>query len=287
MDTAVLETQETMEGLDLLPSSESLEAEPAEKPTRVKKEKPPKPEKEPLDHSIAQMEVNYLRTKPPLEFFYRQNTTDLNAIMEVVRRNDYFPRQRIPIEPTDVWLDLGGNIGAFAKLVLHLGASHVISVEPEDSNLELLLKNTEGLNVTIIPAAVVPRTKGDAPTVDLYLCSTSRNKYRHTLFPMKNRQTVEVRAVTLKDLLETYKPNAIKMDIEGAELALLDSSTKWPGVKKMVFEYHFDHDRPVANFWSRMERLKSQGFTLTHSSVPTEGTYDVFPSSRIVWAVRD
>jgi hypothetical protein len=46
--------------------------------------------------------------------------------------------------PKDVLLDVGANIGAVASLFLARGVRHVVAVEPEPQNFELLLLNTVG-----------------------------------------------------------------------------------------------------------------------------------------------
>jgi FkbM family methyltransferase len=140
-------------------------------------------------------------------------------------------------------LDLGANIGASARWALKEGASDVICVEPEPTNFKLLKLNVLPLNqnmahtVTCLKAAVVPgRTTG--PTIKLYLNQWS-NPAAHSILPVKGRPAIKVPTIGLLDLLDTYHPTALKIDIEGAEYALLDDLLASPKyVKRIAVEVH-------------------------------------------------
>lgn len=214
-----------------------------------------------------------------LIFDVRPGTTDEKVVEEVVGRSVYL-KGGITINPGDRWLDLGGNIGTFTVLAASLGAD-VLSVEPEPRNAAQLRKNlaNNDLSADVIEAAV---TSERSPTASLYLCTSDRNHYRHTLRPTRGRQTIEVPAVTFADLMERHRPVGIKMDIEGAELPILETAD-FAGVRYLVFEYHFNADRLIANFYKRMERLRRWFPAMDWGRISsTTPRYDYFPDGRIV-----
>lgn len=132
-----------------------------------------------------------------------------------------------------VFLDIGANIGAVSRWALDQGASKVISVEPEPNNLELLRVNARGAK--IIPAAVVSKPKGKIP---LYLSTTGKNPGNTSTMPFKGRTIVQVKAVGFMDLLETYRPEVLKIDCEGAEYEFLMALPSF--VKQVTMEIHLN-----------------------------------------------
>ena len=133
-------------------------------------------------------------------------------------------------------LDIGGNIGASAVLFAEMGASEVITVEPEDDNYELLLENISAYADTIEPikAAVVG---DDSESVVLYLNQDGTNKAIHSTTPTRGRPGIEVSAINFMRLLEETKPEVVKIDCEGAEYDFLKAPLP-EYVKQVVVELH-------------------------------------------------
>jgi len=226
------------------------------------------------------------RTVESLYVYTRPNTTDQKVIQEVLKDNTY-QNKRIGflIEPTDKWLDLGANIGTFALLVRSLGAT-VECVEPEPDNFELLKRN---LSVNFkdgftLNACAVSTTDGTAP---LFLCKTEYNKYRHSLHISKGRESVEVQTKMLSSMLDTI--DCVKMDIEGAEIPLLEQyANKMPNVKKLVFEYTFDADSSIPRFRKIISQLR-ETFDVVHYKKfdETQEEYTFYPPCQIVYCMRN
>ncbi len=224
-----------------------------------------------------------------LNVYIRPDTTDIKVIKEVLQDNVY--EKKFKIDGTDNWLDLGGNIGTFALLALSRGAA-VVTCEPEKENLHILSKNLNhnfpGGKWNIVPAAITVDTKS---SLDLYLCKGEYNKYRHTIFPKRGRSTVKVQNVNIHKLLTDGAFNAIKMDIEGAEIPILEHLTEQDyvkyGIKKLVFEYSFDVDDSIPRFMSIIKKL-SKVFSMVHYTKvkPDELHYTYFPAMTIVYCTR-
>ena len=220
-----------------------------------------------------------------IEYLIRPDTTDQQAIEEVWNKNVYQRRGKLEIEEGDSWLDIGGNIGAFAVFAASKGAA-VVSYEPEPDNFELLLENMSrnGGAAVGVDKAVVQRSGKKVP---LYLCKGDRNKYRHTLFQIRGRESIEVETIGFDEILKQEKPNGVKMDIEGAEIEILSYDHDWSGVDKLVFEYHFDRNRSVEYFYSIVRRLEKD-FIVEHKKIPLGTvTYDWFPAAIIVYCYKN
>jgi FkbM family methyltransferase len=193
------------------------------------------------------------------------------------------------IEPGEAWLDLGGNIGTFSLLALSHGAS-VVVCEPEEDNLKLLRMNLEHnfpgqeeSSYIILPVAV---TTGHERHTDLYLCKGEYNKYRHTIFPKRGRHSVKVQQKNIRELLREYNFDGIKMDIEGAEIALLEElkPQDYNGIKKMVFEYSFDIDPSIPRFLRIIDSLRKYFDVVSYSKVnESELEYKHFPAATMVY----
>ena len=232
------------------------------------------------------------KTVDKLVLHIRENTTDATVIKEVLTTTGTYQNRNVPlvIEPTDVWLDLGSNIGTFSLLALSRGA-RVIAVEPEPDNVNLLTTNLnanfdEGF--VIVPRAVSTESR----KVNLFLCRTPYNKYRHSLHMSYKRQCIEVEAISLADLLDSYPDvNAIKIDVEGSEMALLESITKQQvqNVNKLVFEWTFDVDPSIKRFMNVIAHLESLFDTVVYRAVPDIEMWNLktmYPHCRQVWCIK-
>jgi FkbM family methyltransferase len=232
------------------------------------------------------------KTVDKLVLNIRENTTDATVIKEVLATTGTYQNKNVPlvIEPTDVWLDLGANIGCFSLLALSRGA-RVIAVEPEQENIEYLTMNLSAnfdAGYEIVPKAV----STDSRKVNFFLCRTPYNRYRHSMHLNYKRECIQVEALALTDLLDSYPDiNAIKMDIEGEELPLLESLTKEhvQNVNKLVFEYSFDVDTSIQRFKNIIAHLETLFDTVKYRGVPDIERWDLktmFPHCRQVYCVN-
>jgi len=204
-----------------------------------------------------------------MEFETRPNTTDQKVIEEVITKNSYERKKdKFFLKDAPIWLDLGGNIGTFTCKACNEGCKKVITFEPENENYKLLLKNIEKNNFMekVIPIQAGVIAKENVSELDLYICKGDYNKYRHTIFKKKGRSTMTIKVQNFKKVLKKYKPNGVKLDIEGAEIEILESMKPedWPDhVTHLVFEYSFDVDPSIKRFKNIIDNLKSH-FSFVH-----------------------
>jgi len=212
----------------------------------------------------------------------RPGTTDEKVVDEVLKRNVYEHKKfGFFIKDCPIWLDLGANIGTFTWLARSKGCQ-VFAFEPEPDNFQLLQENTSGAN--LYQEGVVA---GPDATVDLYLCKGDYNKYRHTIFKKRGRTSIKIKVRNFKKVLEEFRPNGIKIDIEGAEIELLESVKTFPEyVTHLVFEYSFDIDPSIARFKNIIDQLSKQ-FHVHHRKVDwTLDKWTFFPQAIIVYCKK-
>jgi FkbM family methyltransferase len=180
--------------------------------------------------------------------------SELQVLREVFVRHEY----ALPgVVAPKLIVDAGSNVG-FSVLYFRsrFPAARIVAVEPDPAAFARLRENTEGLgDVELVNAAMSDRD-GDAI---LYAGSES---WAMSLIPGADRTRQEaVRAITLDSLVDELSLGCIdvlKLDIEGAEIPVLTSTTVLDRVRVIVFEYHREY-ADVA-LWELLEHLK--GFRL-------------------------
>jgi FkbM family methyltransferase len=134
------------------------------------------------------------------------------------------------IAPGERVVDVGANVGAFAVLAARKGAS-VHAYEPHPDTFEHLQRNTAGLSVRCVRAAVVAAPP-DSGTVAL---ETGSSDTHHRV----GDDGIEVPALALADAIGPGC-DLLKLDCEGAEFELLnDTGTEvWGRVRRVACEVH-------------------------------------------------
>ena len=132
-------------------------------------------------------------------------------------------------------MDIGGNIGAFAVYSVLRNCKTCISYEPDQENYNLFLKNTEKYSNVISNYGAI--TTSLQKEINFYE-TTGSARDGFSIIPFRGRKVVTVPSFNFKEELEKYRPECIKMDVEGAEFQLLEE--KLPDyVKEFVVEIHF------------------------------------------------
>jgi FkbM family methyltransferase len=140
------------------------------------------------------------------------------------------------IQPGDVVLDCGANIGVFTREALNAGASKVIAIEPAPENLECLRRN---LAPEIAAGKVIVYPKGVWDKDDwlqLHIHHDNAAADSFVIQSGKSTETAEKLPLTTIDKmvaeLKLDRVDFIKMDIEGAEPKAL------VGGKATLAKYH-------------------------------------------------
>lgn len=183
--------------------------------------------------------------------------------------------------PLDSFLDLGAHVGIATFEAFNRGCKRVIAVEPDHSNFGLLHYNIHmnGVKdkITAIPCAVGPNhgqfkllkrigvNSGQKSVVEMV------ESPDYTYIPISI-----VLTIGLKELIDYFGPiDFIKMDIEGGEWFILDSSIEdldyiFKDVKTLHLEEHqlydWDSDTFKLNIENLHKKLENIGFAEEHST---------------------
>lgn len=119
-----------------------------------------------------------------------------------------------------VCLDLGANLGGFARIALDSGAKKVCVVECDKRNFEKLSNSfAEEDSADLIHGAV---SNQDGEKIKIY---KNNSKQAHCSVSIvqraKFKEYDEVDNVKIRELLEKYKPDIVKVDIEGGEYEII------------------------------------------------------------------
>ena len=193
---------------------------------------------------MKQDEINGIR------FLHRENTGDLKTFQVVIGR-DVYRKKGMTILSNENWVDCGGNVGAFTLLAASLGAN-VTTYEPDPNNCKMIERNLKlnGLNANIVQAGLV---HNDVKKTNLYV-GNNGNVWRNSMYKNWNGKGLVVDCVKFDDVVKDGV--CVKMDIEGAEMSILENTNRT--FKKLVFEWSFDIDPSLPRFWNIIEKLQNK-----------------------------
>ena len=174
----------------------------------------------------------------------------------------------------DTVIDLGANIGEFTLPMAHTGA-RVFAFEPDPHARSVLEESVQGLaNVTVMPVAVGAK----AGQAQLYrrvnfAREPNRASKSSSLFAEKrNVSTADAITVEIIDLAAFLNQldcdiALIKMDIEGAEVPLMESLLNRPIAARIGDIFVETHERALPQLATRTQALKDKAATLVKPRV--------------------
>jgi len=154
------------------------------------------------------------------------------------------------VQPGDVVLDCGANVGVFTRMALQRGAKTVVAIEPAPENIECLRRNFEK---EIAAGSVVLYPKGVWDKDDELELLVDPDNSAADSFVIHRKGAKAVAKVPLTTIdkmvteLKLEKVDYIKMDIEGAEVKALRGSkatiARWH--PRMSLSTYHQADHPV------------------------------------------
>lgn len=195
-----------------------------------------------------------------LQFLVR-NDADLAVCKEIFNKNAYQkPRLGFSIKPGEVWIDCGSNIGAFAVWAEKVKGATVYGFEACEENAQVANHN---LQVNKCKSKVFTgfiKSVSDGATKVGFNEKTPARSSEFYKGPMRL-----VRNYSLNEAISKYKPNGLKIDIEGGEFDLLDNGINVGGLNSLVLEYHFRFNKDT-----KLARKRIQPFmeSFRNNSVP-------------------
>lgn len=190
---------------------------------------------------------------------YRPGTSDWEVLQEVLVSRCY--RNELvgfDVEEGERWLDLGGNIGAFALYCRSRGAE-CISYEPDPECFDIFKLNAP--EAEVVRACV---TADERKYLQMFKPQADHKLSRNSIIEFGGSvSTGQVPNVHIEDALEGHF-DGIKMDIEGSEFGIIDEGLI-PLTRKLVFEYHTSRDPSPENLHRRLEILSGH---FAHVAIP-------------------
>jgi FkbM family methyltransferase len=139
--------------------------------------------------------------------------------------------RRVAFEDGSVFLDVGANIGWYALTLARAARARIsiVAFEPDPLSFRLLTDNIR-LNRCGAVRAVQAAASDAEETRTLYLYA-NKNRGRHSLLPINDEGTVEVRTTTLdafleREAIDPRKVALVKIDVEGFEYHVLNGARK-------------------------------------------------------------
>lgn len=174
------------------------------------------------------------------EIMLRPASPDIGVIRSCLGDEFECLRYAYPTDAIGLILDAGGYIGAAAIALARMyPKATIVTVEPSTENFALLEYNIAPYpNIFAIKAAVAPESEGH---MELYDRGTGAWGFTVVGSARNGRVLESVPLVGISDLLDTYgggRALIAKIDIEGAEVALLRDPGWLDQVGVMMIELH-------------------------------------------------
>lgn len=181
----------------------------------------------------------------------REGTSDEKTFDEVLVRNVY-EKQYFKIKQGEHWIDLGANVGAFTLNALSKGAT-VDLYEPDPFNCKMIEKNLRlnDFDANIHQKAVVAN---DSKKMTMYV-GNNLQVWRNSLYKDWGNQKFTVECIHFSEVFKN-ETDCCKMDIEGAEMDILEGMDKFPS--KMVFEWSFDIDDSITRYRELVKKMNDR-----------------------------
>ena len=214
-----------------------------------------------LDYPAAEIQLN---VNSPEEYFVR-----LRSCAKEPETVEWLEKSA---RPGDVVFDIGANVGAYSLVAAKCGrgVERVYSFEPGFANYAQLCRNVllNGCDGRIVPMPIA--LSDSTGLAEFHISSLNTGAAAQTLQPNGGSEAVDGHAVhtvmtwrldELIDSLQLPAPNLIKVDVDGAEVRVLEGAfmtLRDPGLRSVLVESGVDspEKRRV------MEILGEAGFTL-------------------------
>jgi len=165
----------------------------------------------------------------------------------LLEQGDWFEKAdmklfRSIIQPDDVVLDIGANVGVYSLSAASRTSRKVIAVEPARQTFELLEKSAQQFPNMIAVHAAISDKPGSA------FLSHSGSSENYKLSGNSETQGEEVPLIAIDDLARKYSIDSIdiiKMDVEGHELKALAGAKKIISKSSPLIFYEIKHGNDV------------------------------------------
>ncbi|MBL8214140.1 MAG: FkbM family methyltransferase [Bryobacterales bacterium] len=175
-----------------------------------------------MEEQVTVRDWKLQRWSTPWGTFWAPAETSVSFLLAEQKMRIYGDGPR-RVQPGDIVLDAGANIGTFTREALMAGAAKVIAIEPSERNVECLNRN---FAKEIAEGRVIVYPKGVWHKDDILEFTVFDNSALDSLVMKERPETtskpriVKVPVTTVDNLVAELglpRVNFIKMDVEGAE----------------------------------------------------------------------
>lgn len=165
------------------------------------------------------------------------------------------------VRPTDLFVDVGANVGSYTILACAARGAQGIAIEPVLGTFARLKQN---LAVNGLTEQVVALNAGVADAEGELRFTVEQNCMNHVvLVPDPSENTTLVRVLPLDALIEPTKPTFLKVDVEGFEASVVAGAKRTltnPWVKAVIMELNHSGKRYGFEDDSIVRQLAEHGF---------------------------
>lgn len=170
--------------------------------------------------------------------YLRKNTSDIKVFDQLFYSLEY--EFEYFFEPKFI-IDAGANIGLASVFFANkFKNAQIIAIEPENSNFEILQKNTRKYPaITCLQKAVSNKIE------TVYVMNSKYGNWGFTTSNDNSLKTNSVNSITtitisqIMQLYELQRIDVLKIDIEGYEKELFETNIDWlPKTKCLIIELH-------------------------------------------------
>lgn len=195
----------------------------------------------------------------------RDNTLDDYIFNEIYSQKVY---ARLNLQKSDAILDAGAHIGIFACWASPQ-VNSILSIEPEKENFALLTENVRRMNcsnVAVMNSALV----GNSDKIRTLYRSVKRENVKHntgahSFLSKRGRKGTEVNCININDVLKNSRINKIKLDVEGAEVEVVNAIKDWSRIDAIIMEFHISMLNDYQNTaYDQLTTILKQHFNIVH-----------------------
>jgi len=220
---------------------------------------------------------NHYDYNHPIKFFSFRKFYKLPKAFENYKHyiNNYFPL--FSINKDDVVIDVGAHHGIFTINMAYLGAQ-VHSFEPNPMSFEILKKNiavNKFAHVPIINNFAVSNIDHKIVNFDLGVRSTAGSIKNLKNESLRSGEKIEVNTVTIDQYIKDVQLKEIKllkMDCEGAEYDIFNSSKYIRDIEYLIVEAHEIQDNNPSDL---INKLSLNGFEVNKVKA-NYGAYELY-----------
>ena len=230
-------------------------------------------------HILPKHSLIKYRLRNGMQFYVRPYTSDVGMVISIVKYREY--QKYFDINPSDVVIDIGANIGAFSCSIAYADPTvQVYAFEPLLLHFNILTKNVSINNLKNVHPYNLAIAEEFRISNIFYEdeWSASASLLDSYYFKNKKYQSQNVQCIPFQDIFTSHgikHCNFLKIDCEGAEYMFLLNTplSIFKKIDKIAMEFHDYDDKH--NFLDLAKLLEGVGFRIiipkVYSFITTEG----------------